>query len=292
MSSTKKTRQPFALLKTSVNTLFSHSAILFPYIIIMFVELLIFEILLFAPRYPLVKFFGPIISRLEGAVFLHYPFSYYILAKWFQNNVLQSFLFMIFNSVFIGTSIAIINAINGNQPAIFKAAFKRAASFYVHLFLGASLPVATMLGLSYLHQLVIARALIIRSTTGMYFIIKQSVLISAPYMNLLLAVFSATLFIYVFPAIIVDKKKFFPALAANFKTLWKSFWFTFFMLLLPALLYLPMIVLQSASNLFKENVYPELFGALAVIAVLLSVFIDAIHYTTMTTYYLLKKEEQ
>ena len=205
---------------------------------------------------------------------------------------MQSFIFIVFNSFFIGVSIAIINAINNGQPVVLKAAFKRAAASYVHLFIGATLPVATMIGVSRVHELVVSRALVIRSTSGIYYILKQLVLISAPYFNLLLAVFSTALFIYVMPSIIIDRKKIFGALLTNFKTLWRSFWFTFLVLLLPALLYLPVILLQSTTSMYKDAAPPELFGVLALVGIVLSIGIDAIHYTTMTTYYLLRKEEK
>ncbi|HPN56766.1 MAG TPA: hypothetical protein PLD92_07940 [Candidatus Omnitrophota bacterium] len=292
MSSESKSKQPIALIKTAISTLFTHPQILSPYAIIAFYEFLIFELLFFAPRYPLVTFFGPIIRKLEGEVFLHYPFSYYVLAKWFQSTLLQSVIFVVLNSFFIGVSIAIINAINNGQPVILKAAFKRAAASYVHLFIGAALPVATMIGLSQLHELVINRALVIRSTSGIYYILKQMVLLSVPYFNLFLAVFSTALFIYVIPGIIIDKKKIFGALASNFKILWKSFGFTLLVLILPALIYLPVILLQSTTSIYKDAAPPELLGILAIVGVILSIVIDIIHYTTMTTYYLLKKEEK
>ncbi|MFA5260185.1 MAG: hypothetical protein WC450_03030 [Candidatus Omnitrophota bacterium] len=292
MSSQSKSKQPIALIKTSISTLFTHPSILFPYAIIAFYEFLIFELLFFAPRYPLVSFFGPIIRKLEGEVFLHYPFSYYILAKWFQSTLLQSVIFIVLNSFFIGISISIINAINNGQPVVMKAAFKRAASSYVHLFIGAALPVATMIGLSHLHELVIARADIIRSTSGIYYILKQLVLLTIPYLNLLLAVFSTALFIFVIPSIIIEKKKIFGALLSNFKMLGRSFGFTLVVLILPALLYLPIILLQSTTSIYKNAAPPELLGILAILGIILSIVIDIIHYTTMTTFYLLKKEEK
>ncbi|HPB68835.1 MAG TPA: hypothetical protein PLT76_04265 [Candidatus Omnitrophota bacterium] len=292
MSSQGKGKQPITLIKTAISTLFIHPAILFPYAIIAFYEFLIFELLFFAPRYPLVNFFGPIIRKLEGDIFLHYPFSYYVLAKWFQSTLLQSIISVVLNSFFIGMSVAIINAINNGQPVVLKAAFKRTLASYVHLFIGVALPVATMIGLSQLHELVINRALIIRSTTGIYYVLKQAVLLSIPYFNLLLAVFSTALFIYVIPSIIIDKKKIFGALVSNFKILWKSSGFTFLVLLLPALLYLPVILLQSTTSIYKNAAPPELLGILALVGIILSIVIDIIHYTTMTTYYLLKKEEK
>ena len=69
MSSKSKGKQPVALLKTSINTLFTHPHILFPYAIIAFYEFLIFEVLFFSPRFPLINFSDRLSVSWRGRFF-------------------------------------------------------------------------------------------------------------------------------------------------------------------------------------------------------------------------------
>jgi len=285
-------RNPIALLRTSLATLLSNPPVILPFICIAFIQLFIFEVLMFSTRYPLNIFFGPIIRRIEGEIFLHYPFNYIVLIKWWQNSFLQSAFFVLISSVFLGAAVAAIDTINNNRTVNYNAVFRRSLSAYIHLILASALSVGTMFLVSALHGLVVGRALMIRSTEGMYFILKQLVVISAPYVNLLVAVVITTLFIYLIPAIIIDKKKIGGALVANFAMLRKSFGFTFMVVFLSALLYVPAILLKTFSPTIQKSILPEFWTIIPVLSVLISLFIDAIQYTALTTYYLLKKEEK
>lgn len=290
MSTNASGKQPLSLLRSALNTLIEKPIVLFPFSILVFIQLLILEILFFAPRFPLIKIFGPIIRNLAGEVYLHYPFNFTVLSGWFQNTYLQGALFVVINAYCIGVAVAIINELNAGRTVHISALFKKIGSSYVHLFAAGLLIVTTMFGVAHLHDLLIQRAILIRSTTGLLFILKQGVLISAPYLNLLMAIVVAALFIFVIPIIIIEKKKVFPALMLNFKTLRGNFWFTFIVLLFPALLFVPLILLRMNSTAIQQQLSPEVWIWVAVVGALLSILVDAVHYTAMTTFYLLRKE--
>lgn len=292
MAVPKSAKHPVALLKIAVSTLLTRPAVFFPFVIIAFIQLVIFEVIFFAPRYPLNAFFGPLIEKMEGEIFLHYPFNFLVLTKWFQNTFLQSAIFIAISSLFIGMAVAVINMINNDETVKQKLALRKAGQSYVHLFTAALITVLAMLGMSHLHGLVIKRAMQIGATAGVKLLIKKAVLLSAPYVNLVLAVFVTTLFIFVIPIIIVEKKKIFAALVQNFKLVGKTFFPAFVVILLPALLYIPIILLRMASPILQRQFSPEILAWIAILGVVFSVIIDAVHYTAMTTFYLLQKEEQ
>jgi len=109
MAQKKRNRQLIPLIRESVNNYFANPVILLPFVTIAFIQLLVLEVIYFSPRFPLVKFFGPMISRLEGESFLHYPSNFLILPKWFQ--LAQYVIYIFISSFFICTAINIISNI-------------------------------------------------------------------------------------------------------------------------------------------------------------------------------------
>ncbi|MCK5082424.1 MAG: hypothetical protein KAR31_05915, partial [Candidatus Omnitrophica bacterium] len=113
----------------------------------------------------------------------------------------------------------------------------------------------------------------------------------APYVNVLIGIFITTLFAFVFPVIMIEKKKIFAAIIGNFRALWGSCWFVFFMVAIPTLFYLPVIVLRTGiSSPEMVVVFPSIQILALVLSVLVMFVIDMVVYTAITTYYLLKKE--
>ena len=291
MKASTPAKQPIALLKTAVLTLFEKPAVLFPFGLIAFIQLLTLEILFFSTRTPLSGFFGPIIRRLKGELYLHYPFNLMVTTEWFQNSYLQGLIYVVFSSLCIGAAVGVLKAIDNDRPIRIGAFFRDALRSYVHLFIASAITVLAMFGLSDIYGLVINRALKIGATSGIKFFIKQGVLITAPLVNLLLAILVTALFIYVIPIIIIDRKKIFPALFRNFKILARSARFTLTIILLPALLYVPLLLLRSTAPLLQRHFAPEVMLVIAVTGILVSAFIDAVHYTAASMFYLLTKEE-
>lgn len=289
MSTPQKSRQIIPLLREAVNNLTANPVLLFPFAAIAFIQLLILEVIYFSPRFPLVKFFGPMIQRLEGEAYLHYPQHLVIVPKWFQTA--QYFIYLFISSFLVAVAVDMIAAFNNNKKYGFAAAVRNTRSCYVHVVLAAFAAFFIFYGLGQCYGLLIARALQIKSQAGIFFIIKMTVLRGTPYFNLLIGVLVTALFALIYPIIVIDRKKFFSAFALNFKYFFKSFWVIFSVVLIPTLFYVPFLLLRN-------NLPPSMFLLaetrllLIVVSVLMMVFIDAVVYSAVTTYYLLRYKEQ
>ncbi len=275
------------LLQTSFYSLFEHKQILFPFAMIALIQLFVLEIIYFAPKHPLAVFFGPIIRKTYGEAYLHYPFNFMKMPQMFQS--MQIPLYVLVNSFFVGMAVSIIATINSDKKLIMKNIMKDTWRGYVHIVLGSVIAFGMVKGLNLLYGKIYARATMIGATEGIKFLIKKVILAGAPYFTLLLSVLVSTLLAYVIPIIIIDRKKIFAALLKNLKTLWGSFWFTFILILVPTLLYVPVILLRRNLPL---NIIPELHAVIIILSIVIMMLIDAISYTALTTYYLLKKEIQ
>lgn len=277
-----------ALLNGAISTFIAHPIILFPFVIIAFLQLFILETLYFAQRFPLAVFFNPIVRTLWGEEFIRYPNNFLILPKLFQYAQVPLYIFV--SSFLITVAIAIIAAINDDRKVRFLSACREMFSQYVHIFVGALILFSTFYGLHRVYGLLIARALEITSTEGVFFIIKTVVMKGAPYFNLLIGVFVTTVFAFVFPLIAIEKKKIFPAIGSNFKFLWGSFWFVTALVTVPTVCYFPVLLLRSNIAGIAQTTFPEARVLVLMVGVFVTMFIDATVYTAITTYYLLKKE--
>ena len=277
------------LLRTAVSTLIGNKVVIFPFFIIAFVQLLLLELIYFSPRYPLNIFFGPLIRHFWSEKYLHFPYNFIILPRLYQNSFLQAFVYIFISSFFIASAIAIVSAINSDQHVKIRKIFREVMSHYFHIIVMAVISVVSIKLLFYITGELNQRALEIRSTAGIFFIIKRVVLIGAPYINLIFSVFVTTIFAYVLPIIVIEKKKIFSALWLNFKTLWGSFWFTFTITLIPVLFLIPIILLRSSFAV--DVLFPEMTVFVLVLSAIIMVAIDAVIYTVVTVYYLFLKED-
>ncbi|OGX41582.1 MAG: hypothetical protein A3G91_02710 [Omnitrophica WOR_2 bacterium RIFCSPLOWO2_12_FULL_50_9] len=289
MASPTPKKQLIPLLRESVNAYITHPILLFPFVTIAFVQILLLEVLYFAPRFPLVKFFGPLIQRLEGEAYLHYPQNLLILPKWFQ--IAQYFIYVLIGSLLTATAIAMIANLNNQKKTTFGAALRSTLPRYLHLVIAAIITFFVFQGLSGAYGLCIRRALQIRSETGLFHLIKAIVLYGAPYFNLLIGVLVTVMFAFVFPIIVIDQKKVFSAILLNFRHLWRSFWFIFFVILIPTLFYVPVMLLRDNLGIVVNLTFEGMRLLLIILSIVVMIVIDATIYTAITTYYLFKKEQ-
>ncbi len=286
MNKTAAHKKIFPLLKSSVDTILSNRIILLPYISILFVQLLVVEILYFSNRFPLVAFFGPVISTIWKENFLHYPLNLFLLPELFQQVQIPLFVFV--NSFFVAASIGIISLLNNSKKVYLKNIYQDTLKSYVYLVIAAVLSTSLLLLIFKLLGLVYHRAEIIRSTSGVFYIIKVIVMNGTPYFSLMGSIFVTTLFAFVAPVIMIEKKKIFSALFINFKMVFKYFWTILGVVFIPTFMFI--VVLLLRNSLPNDLPIPEIRLWTLVGSIILMAVIDMIVNTAVTTFYLLDKE--
>ncbi|MFT5169844.1 MAG: hypothetical protein ACI9E5_001379 [Candidatus Omnitrophota bacterium] len=277
----------FQSLSNALHTLMAHPIILAAFVVIAFLQFFILEFLYFIPRYPLNIFFEPIITKLWGVQYLHYPLNIVLLPKLFHYTQAPFYLFV--SSFLTGVAIKTIVKINNDEKVSFGKTFKETLGSYVHIFVGALFTFLCILAFSQFYEVCINRAIIIRSMSGKFFLLKRFIIDGAPYVNLVASVIITTLFAYVIPIIVIDKKKVVAAIIGNFKVLMKAPLYTFMVILIPSLLYVPILLLRSSTQI--NMAMPEMSVIMLVLSIIIMVAIDAIAYTALTTYYLIQKEQ-
>ncbi len=293
MKNKSTNRNPIIMLRSAANTFAMHPIVLYPFVWIILLQLFIVEIIFFAPRFPLSHFFAPLITYFNGPQYLHYPHTISLLVNWFQGEFVQYPIYILVTTFFSGAAALTIYMINCEKTVNFKIILTETLKSYVHLIIAASLSAILIFYLSSKHGLyglIIQRTFKIQSTTGPFYLIKQIILATAPYCNLIMITFAISLFLLATPIIVIDKKNVISALITNFKILFGSFFQILLMMLLPTLLYLPVILLKANDKIFAKLFSPEVNVAILVLDIFITVTIDALQITTLTIFYLLQKE--
>ena len=281
-------RQLIPLLTSSIRTYLSNPIIALPFITLTFIQLLIIEILYFAVRNPLSSFFNPVINRLWGEIYIHYPFNFVIIPKLFQYTEYPTVIFI--SSFYVCVAIAIISLINNNKKINLSIVYREVSQQYVHIFLAALLSFGIFWGSQSLYSLLILKAWGVSSIKGPFYILKTAVLEGTPYFFLLISILVTTAFSFVFPIIVIEKKRITHALYENFSLLKKSWKIIFFVILIPMMAYVPVMLLRNNLAPLAEATFPEVRIIILIASVIIITWIDLTIYTAITTYYLLIKE--
>lgn len=280
-------RKPFKLLKTSILTLANHPVILFPFYIVAFLQFLLLEIIFFYPRQPLITFFAPVVKTFFGEVYLHYPMNLVALPQIYQ--YVQYIVFIFFSSLFLGIAISIIHDINEGKSPKFSRSLGKALRSYVFIVIASAIAFAAMWGLTYLYGMAFNRALLIRSESGPFYLLKRFVTAGSPYIKFMISVLVTAVFAHIIPVIIIERKKIFGAIWLNFICFFKNFFTTMFLVLIPSLFYIPILLLRQSIPF--SNDFPEMGLLLLCASILITILIDAVIYCGITINYLLNKEE-
>ena len=284
-----KIKSPFTVLRLAFSFFkLQHQQIFYPFIIIVFINFFVLEILYFLPRYPLSTFFAPIISRIWGEEYLHYPMNLMLLPKLFYYAQMVIYLFL--SSILIALIVDMIADINSEKKVSFKASLGRSLPRYIYIVIYSSLSLLLFHVFDKAYGLLLHRAIEIHSTTGTYFLIKKFVFYAAPYAQFIYGIFVTALLIYIPVLIILEKKKFLGALIGNFKVLFGSFWLTFILVLIPMLFYLPILLMRDNIGALAEITSPEIQVLVIALSILVTTAINILIVAAATTYYLYKKE--
>jgi len=275
-------RLTFGLFKSE------HQQIFYPFITIIFINLLVLEILYFSSRPPLSLFFAPIVNRIWGEEYLHYPMNIILLPKMFYYAQMVFFLFI--SNIVTVAVIDMVSAINNEKPVNFKHSLGKVLPGYVYIILYSFLSLMFFQFFDSAYGILIHRAVKIHSTTGVLFWLKKSVFFAAPYVQYFYSIFVTALFIYIPVLIVLEKKKFLGAFLTNFKVLFGSFWLTFTLVLIPMLFYLPLLLMRDNISSLIELTFPEINIWVLILSIFVTTGINIFVTAAATTYYLYKKE--
>ena len=276
------------LLSSTLNTLAAHPVILYPLCLYALIQLLTLEVLYFSARFPLSHFFAPLIKRLWSETFLHYPFNLVLLPKLFYYAQLPLYLFV--GGFLSAIAIVMIAMVNEDKRVNFRTAARQASSRYIDIVLIALLNFLAILLISKFYQFGIYALDFLERGTPIMKAAHKTLLRSQPYIHLLMGTIVTTILAFCLPIIMIERKKFLPAIIQNFKFLSKSASFIFWIIFIPSLFYIPVLLFRARTTNVLELAIPELQVFTIILSIVATMMIDGFILTAVTMHYLHKQE--
>lgn len=276
------------LIRSAAGTISDNAIVLRPLYLLLFFYLAALELLYFIPFEPLKTDLGPVVRKLFGDLFLHYPHHLLLLPRLFEYAQLGIYLFC--GSFCIPLTVLLAMQVYRDETPSLKRALRRAVKLYPLVFLLLSLMMTVMVWKTGLLDMLVQRALRIRSAAGGFAALKKMVIFGAPYLNLFLEIVVQSLFVAAIPALIRGPGRISAALAENFQLLQRHGRTVFGLILVPSLLHVPVHLLR-ATGVFTD-VFPETTVLLLAAGAVVNVIVDALVYTGLIILLLTPKDRR
>lgn len=267
----------------SLEVIAAKPVILFPFVILAFIEGIALELLYFFPKKPISYVISPIVAKFFGESYLHYPANLLLLPSLFY--FVQLFLYVVVGYFLFSVSIHLFKHAKSDLPlktdTIMKNAFKR----YPTMFVYGILMVALISLTKKVDTMILARFLkwamnYAPNTTPKIFPAISA--LSATFSYVVLQVF----FILVIPIIVLKKKSLLKAVLENLYLGVRHFFSLFILILLPFMVYLPITLVRSYMLKLSNMTFPEIALYIEFIGIAMAIFIDCYVMIIMAHFYM------
>ncbi len=249
--------------------------LLAPFVVSAVFSFITLYILYLAPSRPVSIVLGPPIRAFFGERFLHYPNSIYLLPKlfYYAQIVVNSTIGLIMTGLAIGFVKDAYNKEDLKTSADLAVSFKR---YFVLLGIWAVM---------FLSMFLISE--LIRKVFS-YYGAGQLLTDSLVYIAGILA---QVIFIYALPIAILEKKGLLGSLKQGLLFLKKFFFTTIVLIIVPAAVYLPLIVLSQYIPQLINKLWPEVV-IIALVLGIIATFIIDIFFTCAPAFLLLQNKDE
>lgn len=259
--------------------------VLIPFFSIAVFEALLLTVLFYYPRPPVSAVFAQPIQAFFGARYLHYPYNFLLLPKLFYYGQILTILTL--GVVMFGMAVGMVGQVNmeGNRPRI-SGNINRALRRYFSL--------AGVWLITFIASWILLKASLFLITKFSSPPLAAKLLFSASFYGSLAAVFLVeSIFVYAYPAIIIERKGFIKGVVKSFSMIKGVFITTVILVLAPRILDIVGIVIRNkvivASNV-NFPAFPEI-SAVVIAAIILMTFIsDSLVFLSTANLFMLKME--
>jgi len=258
---------------TALALIVKRPILILPFVIIAFMEVLALELLYFSPQTPLVFLAGPVIRKFFGEAALHYPANLIVIPKVFY--YVQIMIYVLFGVLLSAVTVNMIKNMRAELPLKLKALVKNALgrywAFAAYGFLTAALMTLLKGGTTF----VFLKAIKAGSTY-----LPGVILRAAPF-EASLVLFVANIIMSAFlvctvPIIVIKKTSFLRALGESISIGWRNFRIVFLTILVPYILFLPVMLLKSFPGTLFRKTFPEVIPIITLSGIVVALFAECI----------------
>lgn len=268
-------------------TLAKYPSLLIPFFMNAVFQGLVLTVLFYYPRSPFSIIFGQPVKAFYGIRFLHYPYNFLLLPKLFYYGQVLATLTL--GVVMFGMAMGMVSQIHteGTKPRI-GGNINRSLRRY--------LPLVGVWLVTFIISLIILRGpakLIMKFMQPTTF---AKILLQVVSYGGILAVFLVeALFIYAYPAIVVERLSFFRGIARSFSISKGVFLTTVILVIVPRLLDVIGIIVKdkmtSATNINFPD-FPEITVVMLGILIGITLITDSLVFLSTANLFMLKKETE
>jgi len=254
MISARIWRQTLGILRKNPVTLL-------PFFIIGLFDTISLVFIYLAPRPPLSIVLAPPIRTFFGERYLHYPFNLLLIPQLFRYTHIM--VTATIGVLMTGLAIGLINqAKETDKPGILSnliCALKR--------YLTLLLIWLIIFVLAFLVYKIPSIFLSIKNTTIAYTIF---------YLSFLVTIIIQAIFVYVFPAVLIEQRGLISAIKRGLSFSRKHFLTTLMLVVIPALFYLPIIILRAKTTVLMSRFFPEIVLVILGAGIIITLLIDCL----------------
>jgi hypothetical protein len=258
---------------TTLKTLRENPNILIPFLMVGFVDTLILALVYLAPRPPLSSLLAPPIRAFWGEQFLHYPFNLFLIPRLFNyvHTISTAFIGVLMTGLAIGM---LKEAKEGLNPGILFNLIKS-----LRLYLRLLVIWLVMFGLI---------TVVFKGLPLILQLKQRAALQIVLYAGFLISILIETIFIYAMPAVMIEEKRTWSAIKRSTTFARSIFLPTLLLVVIPTLIYIPMLILRGKLPLLMSKFFPEVVLIILGLGIIISVVIDCL-ITCSTTILFLNK---
>jgi hypothetical protein len=263
--------------KDSIRVICKHPKVVMPFLVSSATNFLTLYILYLAPQRPVRYVLAPPIRKLWGEQFLHYPMNFVLLPKMFQ-----------YAEIAVSALIGIV--MSAWAIGMIADIYQKGRSKMFHNFLYAVSRYFSLIAVwvaSYIVATVVSKYL------PVFFVgLKQIPLYWSITVAFVVLIIMQVLFIFVPPILIIDKSKLLPALKSNVVVLARLALPAIVLLLIPSLLYFPVLIVKMEIGTLMGKFSPEIALVVLAAGVVASFLVDTLVITSTTLLYVHTKNRK
>lgn len=261
----------------SFRLIYKHPKVVVPFLVSSAVNFLALYILYLSPQRPVRVVLAPVIRKLWGEQFLHYPLNFVLLPKMFQYSeiVVSALIGIVMGAWAIGMITDIYN--KGRSKMLNNSLY--AASRYFSL-------MAVWIA-NYLFAMLVSKYLPVLFGGLKHMHLYWSITVAFVVM-----VIMQVLFIFLPVILVVEKSKLVPALRSNLIALSRLAGPAVVLLLVPSMLYLPVLIVKTKIGGLMNKFSPEIVLVVLAAGVVASFLVDTLVITSTTLLYLHTKNQK
>lgn len=259
--------------------------VLIPFLVKAVFEALALTVFFYSPRSPFSIIFAQPIKSFFGAAFLHYPYNFNLLPKLFYYG--QIFVMITVGVIMYGMAMGMVSQAhtgNNEEVKIFGNFNKAARRYFALTGIWLTTFILSLLIMK-IPSLIIKKFM--QPTTSAVLLLQM-----VSYAGILLALVIEAIFIYAYPAIVLERRGFFGSITRSFSVMRRIFLTTLILIFVPRLFeFLYMFVRQKQQGLMNITV-PEITLVILGAGIVLTFITDSLIFLSTANLFILKQETE